>query len=100
MHHNGVFHGNTAGLSYTIPDLPQGQHEIRVITRSVSSGTMSEPLVITLQLDDPTGVGAIGVDEGDARYYDLNGLEIDPATAAPGLYIKVTPKTTVKVLKR
>lgn len=100
VHHNGVFHGNTAGLSYTIPDLPQGQHEIWVITKSVSSGKMSEPLVITLLLDDPTGVGIIGVDEVDSRYYDLNGIEVDPATATPGLYIKVTPKATVKVLKR
>jgi len=49
---------------------------------------------------DPTGVTAINADldtEAQAVYYNLNGVRVD-GQLAPGLYIRVTPASTTKVL--
>lgn len=46
-----------------------------------------------------TGLTIATGDDSDAVYYDLNGRQIDFATAAPGIYVKVNGTNAVKIIK-
>lgn len=49
-----------------------------------------------------SGVEAVSVesDEGDTRYYNLNGIEMNARNLAPGIYIRRTGTTATKVVVR
>jgi len=50
---------------------------------------------------DPIGTGSINAvldTEAEAVYYNLNGMRVDGRNLAPGLYIRVTPASTSKIL--
>ncbi|MDE5923897.1 MAG: hypothetical protein K2G75_01110, partial [Muribaculaceae bacterium] len=44
-----------------------------------------------------TGVDELGVEEGEAVYYDLNGVKVDGTNLAKGIYVKVVGNKATKV---
>ena len=48
----------------------------------------------------PAGITVVTEDDSDALYYDLNGLAVDFAEAAPGIYVKVSGGHASKVVKK
>lgn len=59
------------------------------------NGVTTEPLKITLQ-NSTTGVEVIGAEEGEAEYYNLQGVKI--ANPEKGIYIKVVNGKSTKVI--
>ncbi|MCH5345873.1 MAG: hypothetical protein J1E63_02115 [Muribaculaceae bacterium] len=62
----------------------------------------STPSFHSLQLVDindrtSTGIEAVTPDATPAVYYNLNGIIVDPATAAPGVYIRRQGATATKI---
>ena len=53
---------------------------------------------------DATGITSPGTDrdeaDGEAIWYDLRGVRVDPSNLRPGIYLKRTAKGTEKVLIR
>ena len=49
-----------------------------------------------------TGVEDVAVDaaeaEGDAVYYNMNGIQVPAENLVPGVYVKVVGKTSTKVV--
>lgn len=72
------------------------------VTPSDTAGTSLSTLRINLSdtKQTPVGVKAVTVTpgEGEEEYYDLNGLRVNPATAAPGIYIRRQGGETRKVV--
>lgn len=55
--------------------------------------------IITYE-DYLTAVGAIGTEEGEARWYTLSGIEVDADNAPAGIYIVRQGAKATKVIKR
>lgn len=56
-----------------------------------------DPTTLTLTVDDETGVSAIEAEEGEAVYYNLQGVRIEKPVK--GAYIRVVNGKAVKVMK-
>lgn len=82
------------GLSYT-DDATAGAYQVAAVTDGVESA-LSNAVVISRT----SGVDAIGADTEAGQLLNLQGLPVDRATAAPGVYLLRRNGSTEKVVIR
>lgn len=75
------------------------------LSGSTGNNTISIPRLETVYNNYADGVGNISVDRpafnpNETRYFNLQGVEVNPKSAAPGIYIVVSEGKASKVLVR
>lgn len=86
------------GGKFTVHYAPQaiGEHAVYVTLKS--AGAPDTYLVVGGKADSSTGIESVGVGEGEARYYTLQGVRVyKPAPGA--LYIRVIDGKAEKIVK-
>ena len=70
------------------------------ITTAAPSGWGNVFAGVEMPADLMTGVEAVETSPADtpARYYNLNGVEVNPANLAPGIYIRRVGTTATKLI--
>lgn len=96
VHLDQVKHGETAENTYTINDVEAGDHVAEVYTKS-ATGKLSEALSIPFNSDIATAVANVNVENGEVRYFNLNGIEVKGDRLEPGIYVRVQGTKSDKV---
>lgn len=96
VHLDQVKHGETAENTYTINDVEAGDHVAEVYTKS-ATGKLSEALSIPFNADIATAVANVNVENGEVRYFNLNGIEVKGDRLEPGIYVRVQGTKSDKV---
>ena len=88
-----------ADNNHTIPVEEAGTLELYAYHPATDSKSDVKTITVTKQ-SDTTAIDAIGADtaEGEAEYFNLQGVRINPENAAPGLYIRRQGGKAAKVL--
>lgn len=94
---NGALHGTTNDNTYTISNVSTGVHTVEVIAVRNASGKESVAMAKTLDIG-ATGVADVEVEEGQYRYFNLNGVEVRGENLERGIYIRVKGKKAEKIL--
>ena len=94
---DGEHHGTTTKTSYRLENMTTGNYEVS-ITGTTPSGATTNTHVVRISLDILTGVVGIEAQEGEWRYFDLNGIEIRADQLDRGFYIRTNGRKTEKIL--
>lgn len=83
--------------TYEIQTYPAGTYSVTCVVRYAKSGNTVYFWLAPISFGEPgSGVADINVEEGESRYFNLDGTEVTAPSA--GLYIKVTDGKAGKVL--
>lgn len=78
--------------------IAETEHTVTIVAVS-PYGTEADAYTFTIPADELSGVFSIFGDEnGEWKYYDLNGIEVKTEYKHPGVYILSNGKTSMKVL--
>ena len=94
---DGTLHGTSQTPRYTATGLTPGRHTIGI--KAVYLNGESAVTEYTIDVSGITAIISDGTDGPDALY-DLAGRRVDPATAAPGIYISISNGTAAKTILR
>ena len=94
---DGTLHGTSQTPRYTATGLTPGRHTIGI--KAVYLNGESDMTEYTIDVAGITAIISDGTDGPDA-IYDLAGRRVDPATAAPGIYISVSNGQPSKTILR
>ena len=67
-------------------------------TPMLSNGQSTHIISFTKGTNETVGVDAIGADNGEVEYFDLNGMKVNPENLTKGIYIVKNGKEVSKVI--
>ena len=89
---NSNFTGNSgAVLKITVKadaDFEGGELNIYKVVATESNGTEHKPAATKAKVTNPTGIDDVIAPDGEARYYNLQGIPVE-GNITPGIYIEV-----------
>ena len=94
---DGEHHGTTTKTSYRLENMLTGNYDV-AITGTTPSGATTNTHIVRIRLDIVTGVVGIENQDGQWRYFDLNGIEINADQLDRGFYIRTNGRKTEKIL--
>ena len=99
---DGEYAGETSETNFTLDGLDPGTYAVGISSVSWYGNPSDGSVVTEVELLDQTttGVSAIGAENGEVRYYDLNGRPAgtEAAALAPGVYVRLNGSQATKVL--
>jgi len=97
---NAIFPNKTKVLSYTgtLPEtLAAGQYYLGICE---GNNVLDYTMITVTNVGGVSDIFADDAEEGVARYFDLQGREVNKNNLLPGLYIRRTPSGSKKILVR